>query len=411
MKKNDTHKFVIVDDDPMVAKVMQALLSDDGHEVSLFTSGQDAVDKIPEIEPDCVLLDLMMPGVDGFSVIQELTKDSRLAETRFVVVSAKSYEFDRQQAFRDGAHGYLVKPINPNTFVETVIRILGDNMNLSFWGCRGTLPVPGEGSLRYGGNTSCVSIEFPRDELFIFDAGSGIKSLSNHLLKQDRKRIDGKIFISHPHWDHINSLPFFVPLYMQGNEFEVLGAQHGDLTMRQIASAQMEGVYFPITLKEFAARVYFRNLREEVLEIGNVTVSTMLLSHPGVCLGYRVDYGGRSVCYITDNEMFLEDNEFYNAHYERKLADFVRGCDILITDTTYSDEEYVSKVGWGHSCVSKVARLAHEGEVKQLFLFHHDPDQSDDDIDVKLATTQKTLTDMGSNTVCLAPMEGDVYLV
>ncbi len=158
MKKNDTHKFVIVDDDPMVAKVMQALLSDDGHEVSLFTSGQDAVDKIPEIEPDCVLLDLMMPGVDGFSVIQELTKDSRLAETRFVVVSAKSYEFDRQQAFRDGAHGYLVKPINPNTFVETVIRILGDNMNLSFWGCRGTLPVPGEGSLRYGGNTSCVSI-------------------------------------------------------------------------------------------------------------------------------------------------------------------------------------------------------------------------------------------------------------
>ncbi len=409
MNKNGTHNFVIVDDDPMVAKVMQTLLTEKGHKASVFTSGKEAVSKIPDLAPDCVLLDLMMPGVDGFSVIKELTKDKRLAKTRFVVVSAKSYEFDRQQAFRDGAHGYLIKPINPNTFAETVVRILGDHMNLSFWGCRGTLPVLGEGSLRYGGNTSCVSIEFPRDELFIFDAGSGIKSLSNHLLKQSRKRIDGKIFISHPHWDHINSLPFFVPLYMQGNEFEILGAQHGDLTMRQIASAQMEGVYFPITLKEFAARVYFRNLREEVLDIGNVTVSTMLLSHPGVCLGYRVDYGGRSVCYITDNEMFLDDSEFYNAHYESKLADFVRGCDILITDSTYSDEEYVSKVGWGHSCISKVAKLAHAGEVKQLFLFHHDPDQTDDDIDVKLETTQKTLSDMGSSTVCLAPKEGDMY--
>ncbi len=409
MAKNGVHSFVIVDDDPTMAQAMEALLTKDGHKVTIITSGKEAMDQIPNIAPDCVLLDLMMPGIDGFSVVQKLTKDDRLANTRYIIVSAKAYEFDRQQAFRHGAHGYLIKPINPNTFTEQVIRILGDHMNLSFWGCRGTLPVPGEGSLRYGGNTSCVSIEFPRDELFIFDAGSGIKALSNHLMQQKRKRIDGKIFISHPHWDHINSLPFFVPLYMQGNEIEILGAQHGDLTMRQIASAQMEGVYFPITLKEFAARVYFRDLREEVLDIGNVTVSTMLLSHPGVCLGYRVDYGGRSICYITDNEMFLDDSEFYNPHYEAKLANFVRGCDVLITDSTYSDAEYVSKVGWGHSCISKVAKLAHAGDVKQLFLFHHDPDQTDDDIDVKLETTQKLLNDMGSSTKCIAPQEGNMF--
>ncbi len=407
MEKNTGQSFVIVDDDPLIATTMQALLSDDGHTVVVITSGKEALDKIPGIAPDCVLLDLMMPGIDGFTVIQELAKDKRLADTRYIVVSAKSYEFDRQQAFRHGAHGYVIKPINPNTFVERVTRILGDHMNLSFWGCRGTLPVPGQGTVRYGGNTSCVSVEFPRGELFIFDAGSGIKALSNHLLQQDRKRIEGKIFISHPHWDHINSLPFFVPLYMQGNEFEVLGAQHGDLTMRQIASAQMEGVYFPITLKEFGARVYFHDLREETLEIDNVTVSTMLLSHPGVCLGYRIDYGGRSICYITDNEMFLEDSEFHNPHYEEKLANFVRGCDVLITDSTYTDEEYVSKVGWGHSCISKVAKLAHAGEVKNLALFHHDPDQDDDDIDAKLETAQKLLKDMESGTLCTAPKEGD----
>lgn len=390
---------------------MESLLVDAGHKVSIVTSGEEALEKIPSIKPDCVLLDLMMPGIDGFTVIQNLAKDDKLANTRYVVVSAKAYEFDRQQAYRHGAHGYLTKPINPATFAEQVVRILGDTMNVSFWGCRGTLPVPGEGSVRYGGNTSCVSIEFPRDELFIFDAGSGIKALSNHLLQQQRKRIDGKIFISHPHWDHINSLPFFVPLYMQGNEFEILGAQHGDLTMRQIASAQMEGVYFPITLKEFAARVYFRDLREETLEIGNVSVSTMLLSHPGVCLGYRVDYNGRSVCYITDNEMFLEDGEFYNPHYEGKLADFVRGTDMLITDSTYTDDEYKTKVGWGHSCISKVANLAHEAEAKQLFLFHHDPDQNDDAIDAKLDATRKILKDMGSKTKCVAPHEGSTVSI
>ncbi len=411
MGKNASHNIVIVDDDPVMAETMQTLLTDDGHNVVVMTSGKEALDKIPSIAPDCVLLDLMMPGIDGFTVIQELAKDKNLADTRYIVVSAKAYEFDKQQAYRHGAHGYVIKPINPSTFTEKVIRIMGDHMNLSFWGCRGTLPVPGEGSLRYGGNTSCVSIEFPRDELFIFDAGSGIKELSNHLLSQNRKRVDGKIFISHPHWDHINSLPFFVPLYMQGNEFEILGAQHGDLTMRQIASAQMEGVYFPITLKEFGARVYFRDLREETFDVGNVTVSTMLLSHPGVCLGYRVDYGGRSICYITDNEMFLEDSEFYNPHYEGKLANFVRGCNVLITDTTYTDDEYKTKVGWGHSCISKVAKLAHEGEVKKLFLFHHDPDQNDDDIDAKNDSVQKLLADMKSGTECVTPKEGESFKI
>lgn len=411
MVKSATHNIVIVDDDPVMSETMKSLLADEGHDVVVITSGKEALDKIPDIKPDCVLLDLMMPGIDGFSVIQELTKNERLANTRYIVVSAKAYEFDRQQAFRHGAHGYLTKPINPITFTERVIRIMGDHMNLTFWGCRGTLPVPGEGTLRYGGNTSCVSIEFPRDELFIFDAGSGIKELSNHLMQQNRKRIDGKIFISHPHWDHINSLPFFVPLYMQGNEFEILGAQHGDLTMRQIASAQMEGVYFPITLKEFGARVYFRDLREEKFEVGNVNVSTMLLSHPGVCLGYRVDYGGRSICYITDNEMFLEESEFYNPHYEGKLADFVRGCEVLITDSTYTDAEYASKVGWGHSCISKVAKLAHEGDVKKLFLFHHDPDQNDDDIDAKHETVQKLLGDMKSDTECVTPKEGESFKI
>ena len=118
---------------------------------------------------------------------------------------------------------------------------------------RGTLPISRNDSVRYGGNTSCVSLSLPDGRLFIFDAGSGIKALSDALLAAKRTRIDGKILISHPHWDHINALPFFAPFYVQGNQFEICGASHGDITMRDLVSAQMDGVYFPVTVHEFAA--------------------------------------------------------------------------------------------------------------------------------------------------------------
>ena len=282
---------------------------------------------------------------------------------------------------------------------------------MRFWGVRGTLPVSGKKYLKYGGNTSCVALEFPREQFFIFDGGSGIKNLGDLIVAQQRKGLNAKIFISHPHWDHINSFPFFSPLYKQGNEFEVLGANQGDITMREMVSAQMEGVYFPITFSQFASRVYFHDLEEEKLIVDDIQVKTKLLSHPGKCLGYRIEYNGRSICYITDNEMFVETSEFYNPHYEKKLADFIRGTDALITDCTYTDEEYMTKEGWGHSCISKVVNLADMAEVKTLYLFHHDPDQDDDAIDRKLDIACSMLKKRKSKTKCLAPKEGDAFKI
>ena len=132
----------------------------------------------------------------------------------------------------------------------------------------------------------------------------------------------------------------------------------------------------------------------------------MLLSHLGYCLGYRVEYKGRSICYVTDNELFLESDPSYNRAFVRNLTRFVEGTDALIIDTTYSDEEYQRKVGWGHSSVGQVAELAHDAKVKTLYLFHHDPDQSDDDIDAKLKTAVGLLGRNNSSTRCLAPAEG-----
>jgi phosphoribosyl 1,2-cyclic phosphodiesterase/CheY-like chemotaxis protein len=395
--------FYILDEDLDTLEYIQKLLEAEGHRV---TSGNDNAAALPSIishKPDCVITNQMMPGMDGLELCKELRNNKAMDAIKIFIITGKAYEYDHKKALESGASGLIRKPIKAKPFMEQVNRILRDDVDVSFWGVRGTLPVPGEASLKYGGDTSCVTMEFPKGQFFIFDGGTGIKALSNKLMSNPKKRINAKLFISHPHWDHINAIPFFVPLYIQGNVFEIYGSSHGDLTMEQMISAQMDGVYFPITIQEFASSLSFVDLKEETFEIDDITIKTMLLSHPGYCLGYRVEYGGRVVCYVTDNELFNEDDEFYDPSYVRKLTRFVEGADILITDSTFTDEEYVTKVGWGHSAISEVVNLAHDANVKTLCLFHHDPDQTDEDIDAKFEAAKKILTDLGSKTVCLAP--------
>ena len=401
----------VVDDDAMIVKLLTSVLEGAGHKVASGTDSTKALAQVIDTTPDCVMIDLMMPGLDGLEFCRRMRAEKSLDDTKIIIVTGKAYEVDKKRAFEFGADGYVTKPINPDTLIGLLDRILANEVELTFWGVRGTLPVPGEQSLRYGGNTSCVTLNFPRGQFFMFDAGTGIKNLSDHIMASGQTRIEAKIFISHPHWDHINALPFFVPMFLPGNEFEVLGASHGDITMRELISAQMDGVYFPINIREFGSRVYFHDLMEGEYEVSNITVRTMLLSHPGNCLGYRVEYEGRAICYITDNEMYNTDSPFYNAHYVEKLTEFVRDADALITDCTYTDDEYLSKVGWGHSSIGQVTDFAHNAEVKNLYLFHHDPDQTDTDIDHKLETVAKGLEERGSKTKVVAPAECQSFTI
>ena len=398
-------KFYLVDDDPDILMILRRLLEKAGHAVTSSESSIQALKEIPGVRPDCVLTDLMMPEMDGFELCRELRRRPDLSAMKIIVLSAKSYDFDRRRARELGADGYIVKPIVAETLLSSIDEFVSEKIAVTYWGVHGTLPVPGPGTLRRGGNTPCVTMEIGGEPLYIFDCGSGIKQLSDRIMASKQQRFSARIFISHTHWDHINTVPFFAPLYVRGNQVEIYGPYQGDLTIARAIAAQMEGVYFPVTIREFGAHLVFRDLREETLDFGLVKIDTMLLKHPGSCLGYRVRCHGRTVCYITDNELYLPSDPRRDQRYLDRLVEFVRGADVLITDTTYRDHEYPSKVDWGHSCVSEVADLAVRAQVKRLHLFHHDPDQNDEDIDRKLDETRAHVSRLGGSVECDAPAE------
>jgi CheY-like chemotaxis protein len=402
-------RILVVDDSSMAIRVTVQLLQEAGHQVEGKIGSERALERIRKVLPDLVISDVMMPGINGFELLSMIREDESLAGVRVVMASAKAYDADRNKAKRLGADGYIVKPFTMKKF--EIIRLSITSMQLSAWGVRGTLPMPQQGYIKYGGNTSCYSLQFSPERHLVFDAGSGIKNCGTELMKVGQSHITTDLLITHPHWDHINAFPFFAPLYKPGNIVRVHGAAQDQIGFEQLIVAQMDGTYFPVTVQEFGANLSFHEIGQQEMDLDGIRVRSFLLKHPGNCLGYRVDYQGRSLCYITDNELYPQDSEFADEEFMTSLADFCRGANVLIHDCTYFDEEYAPRVHWGHSSLSEVCRLAHMAEVDRLWIHHHDPDQSDDDIERKLEFCTNALNRYGSRTEAVLPHEGQTEVV
>jgi CheY-like chemotaxis protein len=402
-------KILCIDDSQMALKITRNLLEKEGHEVETLSRPEQALEKLHEVQPDILVCDVMMPGISGFGVLRKIKANGDFEGLRIIMASAKAYEADRNKAKKLGADGYIVKPFTIDKF-KTVMHSL-DTMKVSAWGVRGTLPAPQAGYIGFGGNTSCYSLQLSPDRYLVFDAGTGIKTLGSALVKSGKTRITADLFITHPHWDHINAFPFFTPLYIPGNHVRVHGTPQDEIGFEELMVAQMDGTYFPVTVREFGAHINFNEIGEQNVGLEDIKVTTIHLKHPGHCLGYRVDRGDRSFCYITDNEIYPADSEFADEEFVEKLADFCRGANILIHDCTYFDEEYPSKVHWGHSALSEVCRMAHMAQAERLWIHHHDPEQDDEAIARKLDVCKEALKALGSETLPVLPTEGTSQLV
>lgn len=395
-------KVLLIDDDADLLAIRKMRLQADGYAVKTVSNSAIAMSAVDAYRPDLIILDLIMPAVSGETLLKQIRGDKGLRAIKVIVNTAKSFESDQRICLESGADAYVAKPVEHDALIGLIGRLLRDDVTVTFWGTRGSIARPGRDTVKFGGNTPCVSVELSDDRLFIFDAGTGIVDLGRTLVTTGR-RYKFNLFISHPHWDHIQGLPFFQPLYVQGNEMVIHGTHHGKLSLREVISGQMDSLYFPVTIKEYASRVYFRELEEGDYEVERVPFSTINLNHPGRTLGYRVGNGtGKTVAYITDNEIF-PDGDQYN---RRRLAAFLDGVDVLIHDATYFDEEYPAHARWGHSSLTEVLKLADEARVKSVYLYHHDPSHDDEAVERKEEFGKRYFERRNPQIQCWAAREG-----
>ncbi len=260
------------------------------------------------------------------------------------------------------------------------------DFHVRFWGVRGSIPAPGPQTRRYGGNTPCVEMRVG-GSLLIFDLGTGARPLGDQLMSQGQP-VTASVFLSHYHYDHMQGLPFFTPIFLPQNTFTFYGATRNGQSVKQIISGQMTQPYFPVTAEGvFRARLDYHDIQAgESVMVGQARISTLELNHPGGNLGYRVEYEGRSVVYATDIEHGGSDERFF---------EFARGADMLIYDSMYTEDEYCGRQGgpprkgWGHSTWQAAVQAANEAQVKTLVLFHHDPSRDDAGMDKLVRLVRK----------------------
>jgi phosphoribosyl 1,2-cyclic phosphodiesterase len=239
---------------------------------------------------------------------------------------------------------------------------------------RGSIPTPGPTTVRYGGNTSCVEVRVG-EEIILLDAGTGLRALGRSLLSEFKDQLPNlTMLLTHTHWDHIQGLPFFGPIYNSRCRLRILGCEGTRKGLVNALTGQMESTYFPVPFNKLPSNIEIEELKDFNFNIGPVCVRAMRANHPGLCVGYRLFSPNSLIAFFPDTEPRTDGKD-------RDMIEFLRDVDLLILDSQYDSKEYQEHIGWGHGCVDDSVALALQAGVKQLSLFHHDPDHDDKRID------------------------------
>ncbi|MFD1611947.1 MBL fold metallo-hydrolase [Sphingomonas tabacisoli] len=260
-------------------------------------------------------------------------------------------------------------------------------MQIRFWGTRGSLAKPGPKTVRFGGNTSCVEVRSAAGTRLVIDCGTGAHELGQAIMREGTPS-RGHVLISHTHWDHIQGIPFFAPLFVPGHAWDIYAPQGFGESLKDTLAGQMEYTYFPVSTEAFGANVRYHNLGEGSFTIDDLTIRTRYLNHPALTLAFRIEGDGGSFAYSCDHEPHSRELAMGEGTIEGEdlaHAEFMEGVDLIIHDAQYVAPEYQAKQGWGHSTVEYAVSIAKAARARQIALTHHDPARTDDQIDEYLA--------------------------
>jgi len=294
---------------------------------------------------------------------------------------------------------------------------------LRFWGVRGSYAAPFKTHLGVGGNTSCVEIR-SGDHLLVCDAGTGIIPLGNELMQQDKIR-EMLVILTHYHWDHVCGLPFFVPAFVPDWKINFFGPGESPKLIEEHVSAQMQAPYFPVGTETWLAETNYLTPDNDGIQYGPMKIDFSNVHHPGITFGYKIEVNNKIIIYASDNEcMFIEKsikhrsdefNEeehelFKEMIHEEHLSELnlIQDADILIHDAQYTPDDYDKKRGWGHSCYIDTINTAIDANVKELYLFHHDPNYDDTAMEAILKHSNEIIEEKGASLICHIAREGMV---
>jgi len=274
-------------------------------------------------------------------------------------------------------------------------------MIIRCWGARGSIPVSGSQYLRYGGDTTCMEIRTRDDDVIIIDGGTGLRSLGKELLRQGRHTYH--LIFTHAHWDHLMGVPFFRPLYRQDTRLILYGCPFAQNSIKAMMNSSMSPPHFPVKFEDVSASIDYRGACTGPFSIATVEIVPILLSHPNQGIGYRFTEDRKTFVFLTDNELLFQHPG--GLTYD-KYTEFARNADFLIHDAEFTEAEYRTTRGWGHTAYKDALRLALDAGVRRLGLFHHNQDRTDGALDALVNDCRTISADKGSSLECVAMAEG-----